>query len=166
MKQKHKKDIWTVEMPEVLTTQVQIVSAKLRSPIWAHFKKMSKCSVAVYNVADYAVCNVCYDEAEKSPDRRFLIKSQGSTTKLTRHLSTNHPEILVAEEEEKAIILLFDESSQKTMMSFLYDGTMSANTYRYLKCVCLNSRPLSTSRLTAIRPDGRLFFCGVAVWIF
>jgi hypothetical protein len=71
----------------------------------------------VYNVADYAVCNICYDEAEKSPDIRFLIKSQGSTTKLTRHLSTKHPEIIEVEEEEKAIVLLSDESSQKTMMA-------------------------------------------------
>ena len=143
IKQKEKRDIWTVDMPKVLTTQVQVVPAKLRSQIWAHFKKMSKCFVAVYNVADYAVCNICYEEAKKSPDIRFLIKSQGSTTKLTRHLNSNHPEILLAEEEDKAIILLSDESSQKSMMSFLCDGTMNVNTYRYLKWVCLSCRPLS-----------------------
>ena len=143
IKQKEKRDIWTVDMPRVLTTQVQVVPAKLRSQIWVHFQKMSKCSVALYNLADYAVCKICYEEAEKSPDVRFLIKSQGSTTKLTRHLNSNHPEILLAEEEDKAIILLSDESSQKTMMSFLCDGTMNVNTYRYLKWVCLNSRPLS-----------------------
>ena len=76
-------------------------------------------------MADYAVCSICPEEADKLQETRFLIKCQDSTTKLKRHLKASYPDIRVAEEEEKAIVILSDETSLKSMMSFLCDGTMN-----------------------------------------
>jgi hypothetical protein len=73
---------------------------------------MSKYSVAGYNLADYAVCNICPEEADKLPEARFDFKIKKASKQ-------RHHDIRVSEEVKKAIIILSDETSQKSMMSFL-----------------------------------------------
>jgi hypothetical protein len=137
------REKWTTEMPFIRASTVKLVGAKLRSSVWTHYKKLAPLPVTAYNPMHYASCNICHQEALNDNKIRFLIKCEGSTTKLRRHLLAQHAHIIVAEEEEQAALIVSEESSQKTMMAFLCDNSKSDHLYLYLKWICVRSRPIS-----------------------
>ena len=111
---------------------MKVVDAKPRSPVWAHLKKLALLPVTIYKPEKFASCNICFEEALTVRSVRFLIKNDGGTTKLRRHLFAHHAHIMVAEEEQQASLIVSEESSQKTMMAFLCDTTMLDHLYNYL----------------------------------
>lgn len=121
---------------------VKLESFKGTCWIWKYFKRLSKGDCGQNKQNYEASCNICFDEAKEDNRIKWIVFYDGSTTKLVRHMSACHEELVKVHTDDIAGSLV-SEGDSKTMADFVRTGNEDDTLYNYLKMCVMNFLPIS-----------------------